>query len=176
VACNRLGIVCLCASTFNCGGDDLITEEYLRSHLFRRLKNGPHGQIVELYAAVLSRTSSLARACRRRRAVRCQTMPDGSRTTIGVHRRKLLFLRYQSSDEVDPCRNLVRGRHPVADLGEVSQPVQQTGVRRRSGAPPLLDLCRNPLNQMVAVRAFASKAIILLRSVGIGCDYRGLVS
>jgi hypothetical protein len=48
---------------FNCGGDDLITEEYLRrSHLFRRVKNGPHGQIVELTQRVLSRTSSRARA------------------------------------------------------------------------------------------------------------------
>src|SRR5215472_12461329 len=48
------GIVFRCASTFNCGGDDMITEDYLRtSHRFRRLKNGPHGQIVELYAAHL---------------------------------------------------------------------------------------------------------------------------
>ena len=32
----------------------MITEEYLRkSHVFRRLKNGPQGQIVELYAARL---------------------------------------------------------------------------------------------------------------------------
>ena len=32
----------------------MITEDYLRtSHRFRRLKNGPHGQIVELYAARL---------------------------------------------------------------------------------------------------------------------------
>ena len=31
-----------------------ITEEYLkRSRLFRRLKNGAHGQLVELYAAHL---------------------------------------------------------------------------------------------------------------------------
>ena len=32
----------------------MVTEEYLgRSRLFRRLKSGPHGQIVELYAARL---------------------------------------------------------------------------------------------------------------------------
>ena len=32
----------------------MITEDYLRtSHLFRRLKNGPHGLILELYAARL---------------------------------------------------------------------------------------------------------------------------
>ena len=32
----------------------MIAEEYLgRSRLFRRLKSGPHGQLVELYAARL---------------------------------------------------------------------------------------------------------------------------
>ena len=32
----------------------MIAEEYLsRSRLFRRLRNGPHGQLVELYAARL---------------------------------------------------------------------------------------------------------------------------
>src|ERR1700756_820863 len=32
----------------------MITEEYLsRSRLFRRLKNGPHGQLIERYAARL---------------------------------------------------------------------------------------------------------------------------
>lgn len=32
----------------------MIAEEYLRtSRLFRRLKNGPHGQLVELYATLL---------------------------------------------------------------------------------------------------------------------------
>jgi hypothetical protein len=32
----------------------MVTEEYLsRSRLFRRLKSGPHGQLVELYAARL---------------------------------------------------------------------------------------------------------------------------
>ena len=32
----------------------MIAEEYLgRSRLFRRLKSGPHGQLVELYAALL---------------------------------------------------------------------------------------------------------------------------
>jgi hypothetical protein len=32
----------------------MVAEEYLgRSHLFRRLKSGPHGQLVELYAARL---------------------------------------------------------------------------------------------------------------------------
>ena len=41
----------------------MIIEDYLRkSHLFRRLKDRPHGQIVELYAARLVKTSSLARA------------------------------------------------------------------------------------------------------------------
>jgi site-specific recombinase XerD len=45
----------------------MITEEYLRrSHLFRRLKNGPHGQIVELYAARLVK-DELAGASTRRR-------------------------------------------------------------------------------------------------------------
>jgi hypothetical protein len=45
----------------------LITEVYLRrSHLFRRLKNGPHGQIVELYAARLVK-DELAGASTRRR-------------------------------------------------------------------------------------------------------------
>jgi hypothetical protein len=51
----------------------MITEEYLRkSHLFRRLKNGPHGQIVELYAARLvkdefasSRVTVCSRSLRR---------------------------------------------------------------------------------------------------------------
>ena len=34
----------------------MIAEEYLgRSRLFRRLKSGPHGQLVELYAARLVR-------------------------------------------------------------------------------------------------------------------------
>ncbi len=45
----------------------MITEEYLRrSHLFRRLKNEPHGQIVELYAARLVK-DELAGASTRRR-------------------------------------------------------------------------------------------------------------
>ena len=44
----------------------MLTEEYLRrSHLFRRLKNGPHGQIVELYAARLVK-DELAGAITRR--------------------------------------------------------------------------------------------------------------
>jgi hypothetical protein len=45
----------------------MITEEYLcRSHLFRHLKNEPHGQIVELYAARLVK-DELADASTRRR-------------------------------------------------------------------------------------------------------------
>ena len=41
----------------------MVAEEYLgRSRLFRRLKSGPHGQLVELYAAVSSKTGSLATA------------------------------------------------------------------------------------------------------------------
>ena len=44
----------------------MIAEEYLgRSRLFRRLKSGPHGRLVELYAARLvdsSKTGSLAKA------------------------------------------------------------------------------------------------------------------
>jgi hypothetical protein len=45
----------------------MITEEYLRrSRLFRRLKNEPHGQIVELYAARLVK-DELAGASTRRR-------------------------------------------------------------------------------------------------------------
>ena len=38
-------------------------EEYLgRSRLFRRLRSGPHGQLVELYAARLVKEGSLATA------------------------------------------------------------------------------------------------------------------
>ena len=45
----------------------MITEEYLRkSHVFRRLKSGPQGQIVELYAARLVK-HELAGASSRRR-------------------------------------------------------------------------------------------------------------
>jgi site-specific recombinase XerD len=45
----------------------MITEEYLRrSHLFRRLKNGPHGQIVGLYAARLVRDGFAGESTRRR--------------------------------------------------------------------------------------------------------------
>ena len=44
----------------------MITEEYLRkSHLFRRLKNGPHGQIVELYAARLVKDEFAVASARR---------------------------------------------------------------------------------------------------------------
>ena len=45
----------------------MITEEHLRrSHLFRRLKNGPHGQIVELYAAHLVKDEFAGASTRRR--------------------------------------------------------------------------------------------------------------
>ena len=42
----------------------MIAEEYLgRSRLFRHLKSGPHGQLVELYARRFSsKTNSLATA------------------------------------------------------------------------------------------------------------------
>ena len=44
----------------------MITEDYLRkSHLFRRLKNGSHGQIVELYAARLVNDEFAAASTRR---------------------------------------------------------------------------------------------------------------
>ena len=44
----------------------MIIEDYLRkSHLFRRLKDRPHGQIVELYAARLVK-DELAGASTRR--------------------------------------------------------------------------------------------------------------
>jgi hypothetical protein len=44
------------ASAFISGGEDMISEDILgRSRLFRRLKSGPHGHIVELYAARLTR-------------------------------------------------------------------------------------------------------------------------
>ena len=40
----------------------MVAEEYLsRSRLFRHLKSGPHGQLVELYA-VSSKTGSLTMA------------------------------------------------------------------------------------------------------------------
>ena len=58
----------------------MLTEEYLRrSHLFRRLKNGPHGQIVELYAARLVK-DELAGASTRRRLNHWH--PSGYRPTL----------------------------------------------------------------------------------------------
>jgi site-specific recombinase XerD len=45
----------------------MITEDYLRrSHLFRRLKNGPHGHIVQLYAARLIKDEFAVATARRR--------------------------------------------------------------------------------------------------------------
>src|SRR6516164_9707551 len=50
----RLGIVCLLAPHSTAEERMMIAEEYLtRSRLFRRLRNGPHGSHVELYASRL---------------------------------------------------------------------------------------------------------------------------
>jgi len=45
------------ASARNGGEQMMIAEEYMsRSRLFQRLKNAPHGQLIERYAANLCRT------------------------------------------------------------------------------------------------------------------------
>src|SRR5262249_313611 len=52
--CTRLGIVRPLAPRSTAEERTMIAEQYLnRSRLFRRLRNGPHGSYVELYASQL---------------------------------------------------------------------------------------------------------------------------
>jgi hypothetical protein len=61
----------------------LNAEEYLRrSDLFRRLKNGPHGQIVELYAARLVKAELAGVSTRRRLKLVADLFRVSSRATV----------------------------------------------------------------------------------------------
>src|ERR1700730_1762651 len=66
----------------------MVAEEYLsRSRLFRRLKSGPHGQLVELYAARLVKDGLVLHG-----TWRCLNVVGGLLSWIGRNRSKLTDL------------------------------------------------------------------------------------
>jgi hypothetical protein len=95
----------------------MIAEEYLgRSRLFRRLKNGPHGQLIELYAARVV-NDGLAR----QGAWRCLSLVGALLSWISESRSKLhdldermverfLLVPRQSGSESPSIRIRIRDR------------------------------------------------------------------
>ena len=87
-AYDRLGIVCPVPPLSTAENRMMIAEAYLsRSRLFRRLKSGPHGQLIELYAARLVK-DGLAR----HGTWRCLNVASGLVSWIASSRSKLTDL------------------------------------------------------------------------------------
>ena len=124
-------------------------EEYLgRSRLFRRLKSGPHGQLVELYAARLVKDGLV-----RHGTWRCLNLVGGLLSWIASSRSKLTdldermverYLRHRAREAVHPAGRpggaeavavgAARGGHDRAGGAAAAHPAGPDirGVRRLS--------------------------------------------